>query len=309
MYRITVLMGIYNCAATLSEALDSLINQTYKSFKIILCDDGSSDNTYQIAKRYADKYDNIILIKNERNMKLAATLNHCLKYADTEYIARMDGDDISLPTRFEKEINFLDAHPEYALVSCPMIHFDEKGEWKRGKAIEKPTKESFRIASPFCHAPVMIRTSVLKAVDGYTVALKTERMEDYYLWYKIYKAGYIGYNLQEHYYKMRDDKISDKTYTLKETTKENQLCFFRNDGGELQNIGQKPLEFYYAYLAKQLINKQLLGNLKCEVTFELTEDNKYVMINVRPIDESKEKKSIKQRKMGIMEKIYWKLFW
>ena len=137
MYRITVLMGIYNCAATLSEALDSLINQTYKSFKIILCDDGSSDNTYQIAKRYADKYDNIILIKNERNMKLAATLNHCLKYADTEYIARMDGDDISLPTRFEKEINFLDAHPEYALVSCPMIHFDEKGEWKRGKAIEK----------------------------------------------------------------------------------------------------------------------------------------------------------------------------
>lgn len=206
MYRITVLMGIYNCAATLSEALDSLINQTYKSFKIILCDDGSSDNTYQIAKRYVDKYDNIILIKNERNMKLAATLNHCLKYADTEYIARMDGDDISLPTRFEKEINFLDAHPEYALVSCPMIHFDEKGEWKRGKAIEKPTKESFRIASPFCHAPVMIRTSVLKAVDGYTVALKTERMEDYYLWYKIYKAGYIGYNLQEHYYKMRDDK-------------------------------------------------------------------------------------------------------
>ena len=108
---------------------------------------------------------------------------------------------------------------------------------------------------------------------------------------------------------MRDDKISDKTYTLKETTKENQLCFFRNDGGELQNIGQKPLEFYYAYLAKQLINKQLLGNLKCEVTFELTDDKKYVMINVRPIDESKEKKSIKQRKMCIMEKIYWKLFW
>ena len=68
-----------------------------------------------IAKEFADKYPGkFILIRNDKNMKLAATLNHCLEYADTEYVARMDGDDISLPTRFEKEINFLDNHPEYA---------------------------------------------------------------------------------------------------------------------------------------------------------------------------------------------------
>ena len=124
MVRISVLMGIYNCASTLVEALDSLENQTYKDFKIILCDDGSKDNTLQVAQDYAKRFDNVIVIQNGRNKGLNYTLNHCLKYADTEYVARMDGDDISLPTRFEKEIAFLDAHPEYAVVSAPMIYFD-----------------------------------------------------------------------------------------------------------------------------------------------------------------------------------------
>ena len=142
-YRISVIMGIYNCASTLIEALDSLYAQTYQNFKIILCDDGSTDNTYQIASEYAKTRDNILLIRNEHNRGLNYTLNHCLDYVDTEYVARMDGDDISLPTRFEKEISFLDSHPEYAIVSCPMIHFDENGDYRVGTAIEHPNKNSF----------------------------------------------------------------------------------------------------------------------------------------------------------------------
>ncbi len=205
--RISVIMGIYNCAPTLSEALDSLLAQTYQGFKVIMCDDGSTDNTIEVAQSYVDRYpDKFILIRNEKNLKLAATLNHCLEYVDTEYVARMDGDDISLPTRFEKEINFLDSHPEYALVSCPMIHFDEQGDFKVGKCYGEPSKEVFLIKTPFCHAPVMVRTKVYKAVGGYTVKTTTERREDYYLWYKIYKAGYRGYNLSEPLYKMRDDR-------------------------------------------------------------------------------------------------------
>ena len=204
-YRITVIMGIYNCASTLVEALDSLYTQTYKNFKIILCDDGSTDNTYQVAQNYSKDKKNIILIKNEHNLKLAATLNRCLEFADTEYVARMDGDDISLPTRFEKEINFLDYHPEYALVSCPMVYFDETGDWKEGKAVEKPQKNDFKFGTPFCHAPVMMRTNILKQIGGYTSNKLTERREDYYLWYNFYANGYIGYNLQEHLYKMRND--------------------------------------------------------------------------------------------------------
>lgn len=212
--RISVLMGIYNCADTLPEALDSLYAQTYKDFKLILCDDGSSDNTYEVAKQYADKYDNIVLLKNEKNIKLAATLNRCLEHADTEYIARMDGDDISLPTRFEKQINFLDSHPEYAVVSTPMIYFDETGDWGRGKANPTPDKNSFKKGTPHTHAPSMTRTAVLKEVEGYTVNKRLVRGQDYYMWYKIYKAGYKGYNLEEPLYKMRDDKnaISRRTF-------------------------------------------------------------------------------------------------
>lgn len=205
-YRITVLMGIYNCAPTLPEALDSLLNQTYKEFKIILCDDGSKDNTYAVAQRYAEKFSNIILIKNKKNMGLNYTLNHCLEYADTEYIARMDGDDISLPTRFEKEIKFLDEHPEVGVVSAPMIYFDENGEFRRGKGNGEVMAKDFVKGSPICHAPCMARTAVFKAVGGYSVDDKLLRMEDYHLWFKIYSAGYKLYMLDVCLYKMRDDE-------------------------------------------------------------------------------------------------------
>lgn len=214
--RISVIMGIYNCASTLIEALDSLYAQTYQDFKIILCDDCSTDNTYNVAEDYASKHDNIILIKNEKNLRLAATLNHCLEYANTEYVARMDGDDISLSTRFEKEVKFLDEHPEYALVSCPMIYFDEYGDWGKGTSKEEPQIIDFIKGSPFCHAPVMMRRSALNEIGNYTVKKTLRRGQDYYLWHKFYLAGYKGYNLQDHLYKMRDDKNATHRRTFKD---------------------------------------------------------------------------------------------
>lgn len=215
MARISVIMGIYNCASTLVEALDSLYAQTYQDFKIILCEDGSSDNTYEVAQQYAAQHDNIVLLRNEKNMGLNYTLNHCLEYADTEYVARMDGDDISLPTRFEKEINFLDAHPEYSHVSCPMIHFDENGDFKVGQAIAEPPKENFIHGNTFCHAPVLMRRNAYSAVGGYTVSKYLLRLEDQHLWLKLYQKGYKGYNLQEPLYKMRDDRNATRRRDFK----------------------------------------------------------------------------------------------
>ena len=215
MARISVLMGIYNCAPYLQEALDSLYAQTYQDFKIILCDDGSKDDTYAIAQKNADEHDNIVLIRNEKNMGLNYTLNHCLEYADTEYCARMDGDDISLPRRLETEIKFLDEHPEYAIVSCPMIYFDEKGEFGRGHAKGEPIRANIVNGSPFCHAPCMVRTEAYKAVGGYTVDKWLLRYEDYNLWMKMYAKGYCGYNLPECLYAMRDDRNAVKRRTLR----------------------------------------------------------------------------------------------
>lgn len=208
-------MGIYNCASTLAEALDSLYAQTYQDFKIILCDDGSKDDTYAVAKRYADTHDNIVLVRNEKNMGLNYTLNHCLKYADTEYCARMDGDDISLPTRFEKEIKFLDEHPEYAIVTTPMKHFDENGVYREGKGGLEPRLTDFPKFSPFCHAPCMVRTEAYLAVDGYTVDDKLLREEDYHLWIKMYTKGFRGYTLEEPLYMMRDDRKAARRRNFK----------------------------------------------------------------------------------------------
>ena len=205
-YRISVIMGIYNCASTLPEALDSLLAQTYQNFKVIMCDDGSTDNTYEVARQYADKYNNFILIKNERNKGLNYTLNHCLEYADTELVARMDGDDISLPSRFEKEIAVLDAQPEIAFVSTGMHYFDENGIFRTSDLKEYPTPKDFIYGTPFCHAPCMVRAEAYQAVGGYTVDEKLLRVEDYHLWSKMYTLGFRGYNITKPLYMMRDDR-------------------------------------------------------------------------------------------------------
>lgn len=199
-------MGIYNCENTLDEAIQSLLDQTNQQWKLIMCDDGSKDNTYKKAKSYAEQHENIILIQNDKNMGLNYTLNHCLEYVDTEYVARMDADDISLPTRLEKEINFLDGHHEYAIVSTPMIYFDENGDFRVGKGNGEVIKSDFIKGTPFCHAPCMVRSEAYRKVRGYTVAEKLLRVEDYHLWYKMYLYGYRGYNLKEPLYKMRDDR-------------------------------------------------------------------------------------------------------
>lgn len=205
--RITVLMAIYNCADTLEEALDSLLAQTYRQFKVILCDDCSTDSTAEIASRYAEQHPEVFtLIHNAQNLRLAASLNHCLEYADTEYVARMDGDDISLPDRFQVEIDFLDAHPEYALVSTAMECFDESGTWGIQRKPEQPCCTDFAKDSPFCHAPCMMRRDALQKVGNYTVRPDLNRGQDYYLWHKFYCKGYKGYNIQQAYYRMRDDK-------------------------------------------------------------------------------------------------------
>ncbi len=214
--KVSIIIGIYNCADTLSEAVESILEQSYTDWELIMCDDGSTDETLIVATEFARKYpDKIKIIKNESNKGLNYTLNRCLKIACGKYIARMDGDDISLPNRLETEVKFLDEHEEYAIVSTPMIYFDENGDWGKGKAIEIPQLKDFVFHPPFhCHAPCMIRKEAYESVGGYTVDRRLLRYEDCNLWYKLYAKGYRGYNLQEPLYKMRDDRNALKRRTM-----------------------------------------------------------------------------------------------
>ena len=122
--KISVLMGIYNCSSTMEQAVASVQNQTYTNWELILCDDGSSDNTYEVAQALAAKDSRIVLLRNEKNLGLNATLNRCLAAATGEYIARMDGDDDCVPERFERQLDLLEHHPEFQITSCPMKLFD-----------------------------------------------------------------------------------------------------------------------------------------------------------------------------------------
>lgn len=252
MARISVLMGIYNCAETLREALDSLYAQTYQDFQIILCDDGSSDRTLGVANEYAQMHDNIVLLSNVSNKGLNYTLNCCLKYANTEYCARMDGDDISLPTRFEEEINFLDSHPEYAIVSCPMIYFDEQGDFRVGKGNGEVKKMDFLHGSPICHAPCMYRTEALKSVKGYAVDNRLLRVEDYNLWFRMYARGYKAYMLPDSLYKMRDDRKAKGRRNWK--SRQNEM-YVMSTGFRMLNF-----PFYYQIYALRPLIAHIVPN-------------------------------------------------
>ena len=206
--KISVIMGIYNCAPTLNKAIDSIVNQTYTNWEFIICDDGSNDNSYKIAKDYeSDDPKRFKVIRNNVNRGLNITLNRCLNLATGDYIARMDGDDICSLDRFQKEVQILNDFPEYAIVSSHMTTFDENGDWGCIKTLERPQIRDFPTQVPmFCHAPCMIRKSAFIDVDGYTEDKRLLRVEDYHLWYKLYAKGYRGYNIQESLYKMRDDR-------------------------------------------------------------------------------------------------------
>lgn len=200
-------MGIYNCENTLEEAVGCILNQTYTNWELILCDDGSADNTYAVAKRLTEAHPaQIVLLQNECNHGLNYTLNRCLSVATGDYIARMDADDRCSSQRLAIEVEVLDAEPEIAIVSTDMEHFDELGSWGRQSHVEYPKPEDFVHGTPFCHAPCMVRREAYEAVEGYSEEQCYLRVEDYHLWLKMYKAGFRGKNIPQILYQMRDDR-------------------------------------------------------------------------------------------------------
>lgn len=203
--KVTILMGLYNCESTLEQAITSIQQQTYSNWELIMCDDGSSDNTFLLASSLAKQDDRIILLKNDNNKGLNITLNRCLRIATGDYIARMDADDESINERLEKQVGFLSSQDEFDIVSSWMILFDENGEWGIHKTKEFPQSEDVVCGSPICHAPVMMRKKCLDNVGGYTEEKKTIRVEDVDLWIKLYSKGYRCFNIQEPLYKMRND--------------------------------------------------------------------------------------------------------
>lgn len=205
MPEISVIMGICNCEKYLPQAVQSVINQTFTDWELIMCDDGSIDNTYNTAVELARNDSRIRVLKNETNTGLPHTLNKCVAEASANILARMDGDDICDSSRFEKELNLLKKSGA-DIVSCGMYFFDDGGVYGKKIYKNRPVKADFAGNSPFCHAGSMFKKASFAAVNGYSEDADVLRVEDFDLWFRMYENGFSGVNTDECLYLMRDDR-------------------------------------------------------------------------------------------------------
>lgn len=214
MTSVSVIMGVYNCKSyeMLKNSVMSIINQTYKDWEFIICDDGSTNNTMEMLLEVAKLDERIKIIGYKENKGLANALNCCLKVAKGYYIARQDDDDESLPSRFEKQIKFMKNNGSFSIVGTIANVFDDNGVWGKYNLNEVVTKKSFLWNSPFLHPATMIKKEDLKKVGGYRIAKETRRCEDYDLWMRMYAIGMKGYNLQEILFNYRIIYDSKKKY-------------------------------------------------------------------------------------------------
>ncbi|MFZ2621012.1 MAG: glycosyltransferase family 2 protein [Minisyncoccia bacterium] len=186
--RITVLMACYNSEKYLQESMDSILGQTYPNFEFIIIDDGSTDKSPYIIKSYADP--RIKFIKNEKNMGHTYCLNLGLSKAQGEYVARMDSDDISLSTRLEEQVKFMDSYPEIAVCGTWTKTIGQlNGHINRFFTDPEDVKANLLFYTSLAHPTVIIRKSILeKYYLRYGIDIdRDENSEDYNLWVKLSK--------------------------------------------------------------------------------------------------------------------------
>lgn len=201
---VSIIIPCYNAEKYVESAVRSIMNQTYKNLEIILTDDCSTDGTFAILEKFAVEDSRIKLYKNETNLKIVKTLNNMIQLATGKYIARMDADDISLPERIEKQVEFLEKNPGIAFCGTNAFIIDENGKCT-GKTSLPITPEDnkffLQFYSTFFHPTVMIRSEIYKQNlydENFLYA------EDYELWARmIFEENLKGMNLPEFFFEYR----------------------------------------------------------------------------------------------------------
>jgi glycosyltransferase involved in cell wall biosynthesis len=182
---ISVILPVYNGQAYLFDALHSIMMQSLNDFELIIIDDGSTDSSSTIIQEYNDSR---IRFFQQPNKGLAATLNRGISLAEGKYVARQDQDDISFPLRFQKQLEYLEANPEVAMVGT----FAEiwEGSTRTSRKLVHPTdddelKFGLLFNNHFVHSSMMIRRSIFDAVGGYSEDRSKQPPEDYELWSRV----------------------------------------------------------------------------------------------------------------------------
>lgn len=184
---VSVIMPVYNAGRYLSEAVESVLSQTFTRFELIAIDDCSTDGSLAILKSFAKSDSRVRLLENERNLGITPTLNRGIQAAKGEYFARMDADDVSLPDRLEKQVAFLRAHPDIGLISSVAEAIDAEGNAipEEFVLIIEPgyVKWLLHFTCPLTHPAVMGRKTLFDQAGGYDPEILYA--EDYDLWQRM----------------------------------------------------------------------------------------------------------------------------
>ncbi|HQD08740.1 MAG TPA: glycosyltransferase [Flavihumibacter sp.] len=204
---ISVVMPAYNAAQYILESIESVLSQSYRHFELLVIDDGSTDNTADIIRSVND--DRIKLVANDQNHGIIFTLNRGIALANGKYIARLDSDDLAMPTRFEKQVRFMEENPKAGACGTYFKVIDKEGktlQQVKFPSAPRDAKTYLLLHNCFCHSSVMMRTDLAKALkyaDEYLVC------EDHELWHRISQVTEIA-NVPEYLtaYRIHGNNIS-----------------------------------------------------------------------------------------------------
>jgi glycosyltransferase involved in cell wall biosynthesis len=187
---VSIVVSVYNGRPFLAEAIQSILDQSFRDFELIIVDDGSTDDSQKIVAGFSDA--RMRLLINKQNLGLARSLNNGIAVANGEYIARQDADDVSLPDRLQTQIEYLRSHAEVVIVGSSVKTINkcgkEDGVWPALKS-DIAIKWRLLFGTAFIHSSVVMRRSALDRVGLYSVEPQFCYVEDYELWSRICASG------------------------------------------------------------------------------------------------------------------------
>lgn len=254
---ISVIMPCYNSGYFLEQAVQSILRQTFTDFELILINDGSTDNTAEIINSFRDT--RIVLVNHETNKGLISTLNEGISVSKGKYIARMDADDISTADRFQRQLSFLEANPEYAGVFSKIKQIDlygnDAGRWKEDEEITSYEEIKNRLPETNClaHPSVMLRKEI---IIKYRYSPLLKHSEDWGLWLDLISDGYKIAKLEEKLLLYRVH-TSGTTSTVNRGGVERKIISFQRSYLS-KKISERSVAFYHLKIAWQLIKNILL---------------------------------------------------
>jgi len=239
--KVSVVIPVYNAELFVAEAIESILNQTYNNIEVIVVNDASTDSTGLILTGFVDR---VKIITNKVNMGDPASRNRGITASSGYYYASMDADDVCLPDRILKEVEFIQSHEDCILVGGQAVYIDALGNilgFSNYPTKEEVIKRHIWRRNPVAHSSVLTRMDLVKRVGMYDESLRT--CSDYDLWLRLLHFGYAG-NLREAVikYRIHSNQITQYDYTnLLKTT-----AFLQNKYKNLYNHKDNFVDRVYA---------------------------------------------------------------